>query len=68
MPTVTNTSDRPITIDGNLIAPKAQAEVSDEVMEWRSVKALVEDKELEVAKKKAAEPAAAPAAGAAPKA
>ena len=62
MPTVKNASARPITIDSTLLSPGMEAELADEVMEWKSVKAMVEAKELEVVKKAPPAPPAGTAA------
>ena len=62
MAKVTNKSARVIHIDGNMMVPGLEVELTDDVMERGSVKALVEAGELEVAKKAAAAPAPAPAA------
>ena len=68
MALVTNKSARVIHVDGNILVPGNQQELPDDVMDRAGVKVLVESGDLEVAKKKAAEPAPAPAAGAAPRA
>ncbi len=63
MPKVTNKSARVIHVDGNILVPGNEQELPDDVMERPGVKALVESGDLEVAKKAAVAPAAAPAKG-----
>jgi hypothetical protein len=60
-----NKSARVIHLDGNILVPGNETEVSDEVMERNSVKLMLEAGELEVPKpaKTATPPPPAPPAG-----
>lgn len=66
MPMVTNKSARVIHLHGNMLVPGHTQEMRDEVVEHEHVKALIDSGDLEVSKKKAAEPAAAPVPAPAP--
>lgn len=71
MPTLRNTSERIIYIDGVMILPKASGEVSAEALKFSGVEALIASKcleEVQAAPKAASAPAAAPPPPPAPKA
>lgn len=64
MAKLVNKSQRVIHIDGTMLVPGGEFEVMDEAMERSSVKALIEEGELEVPKGAAKPAQPAPPAGA----
>jgi hypothetical protein len=50
MATLKNNSQRVVHIDGAMLVPGVETQVPDDVMDRKSVKALVDSKELEVVK------------------